>query len=472
LLDAPNDHTPLSPSDAPVRDWHRSPAEDVDALVERAAVTIREEVECLGGAVVATIGSTRLVLFGVPRAGEDDAERAVHAALAVRDRLAAPAGPGDTAAPPTAGVGIQVAVATGEALVRYTPDGSGIPPSVNGALLDECHALLSGTPAGEVHVCDNTRRLTESAFTHHRDTPSSGWRIGGLRQEYVALHAVPVIDRECDLDVLRGLLRRTRYLSAPHLVTVLGEPGVGKTRFVTEFERRVAADPEAVRFLVSRVRPAGDRHPLAALHDLLLSCCGIQQADPPAAREARLAAAVHRLFASEEDRGRLLASLGPLVDPDAAPAATHEVLAAARQLLSGIASLGPLVVVFEDLHWADETLTDFVEDLTRSVGPLPLFVIGTARPELLKRRLEWGAGSRHALTLTLEPISDAAVDRLLEFLTSTTDSVLKSSAGGLLRAMLDGAGAQQAVRRGQLRRILASGSASSRDDRCAGADRA
>ncbi|MGW5847212.1 BTAD domain-containing putative transcriptional regulator [Streptomyces sp. NPDC055254] len=447
---------------------HAFDAEEIDALVERAAVTVREEVECLGGTVVAAIGSIRLVLFGVPRAGQDDAERAVHAALTVRDRLAAPTGPGDTAPASSGEVSVQVAVATGEALVRYQPDAGGIPPSVNGALLDECHALLSRTPAGEVHVCDNTRRLTEFAFTHHRDAPSAGWRVGGFRQEYVALHAVPVIDREYDLDVLRGLLRRTRYLSAPHLVTVLGEPGVGKTRFVMEFERRVAADPEAVRFLVSRVRPAGDRHPLEALHDLLLSCCGVQPADRPQTRTAKLAATAHRLFASEEDRGWLLSCLGPLADPDSAPAATGDVLAAARQLLAETAARGPLVVVFEDLHWADETLTDFVEDLTRSVGPLPLFVITTARPELLKRRLEWGAGNRHALTLTLEPISDAAVDRLLEFLTSTTDSVLKNSAGGLLRAMVDGAGAQPAVRRGQLRRILASGSASLRDERCSG----
>ncbi|MFE6623890.1 BTAD domain-containing putative transcriptional regulator [Streptomyces sp. NPDC057740] len=453
----------LSPEDGD------SDPERIDEAAENAAAVIREEVECLGGTVTASIGPIWLALFGVPRSGEDDAERAVHAAMTIRDRLgvaAAPAGPATAAA---RGVSVQAAVATGEALVRYQPDRGEVPPSVNGALLDECHTLLYLTPAGEIRVCDDTRRATEFAVTYHRGDSSPGWQVGGFRQEYVALHAVPVIDREYDLDVLRGLLQRTRHQTRPHLVTVLGEPGIGKTRFIMEFERRVAANPEAVRLLVVRSRPVIGEEPLEVLYDLVASCCGILRGDSAETTRAKLTATVERLVETENERQWMLTRLHPLLDAEICAStrvAVADALAASRQLLAEIAGRGPLVVVFEDLHWADDVLVDFVKDLAPSVGSLPLLVIATARPELLKRRPEWGSGIRHGLTLTLEPISDAAIDRLLEFLMSTTASGLNTSAGGLLEALLEGAGDDPAARRAQLRRILASGSASLRDERC------
>ncbi|WP_332328161.1 BTAD domain-containing putative transcriptional regulator [Streptomyces sp. WMMC940] len=441
----------------------------IDEAAENAATVIREEVECLGGTVTASITPIWLALFGVPRTGEDDAERAVHAAMTIRDRLGVAAGPAGAATPAAPGLSVQAAVATGEALVRYQPDHGEVPPSVNGALLDECHTLLSLTPAGEIRVCDDTRRATEFAVTYHRGDAAPGWQVGGFRQEYVALHGVPVIDREYDLDVLRGLLQRTRHQATPHLVTVLGEPGIGKTRFIMEFERRVAANPEAVRLLVVRSPPVIGEEPLAVLYDLVASCCGILRGDSAETTRAKLTATVERLFEAGEERQWMLECLLPLLDAEVCAStrvAVVDVLAASRRLLAEIAGHGPLVVVFEDLHWADDVLVDFVEDLVPSVGSLPLLVIATARPELLKRRREWGSGIRHGLTLTLEPISDAAIDRLLEFLMSATAGGLNNSAGGLLEALLEGAGDDPAARRAQLRRILASGSASLRDERC------
>ncbi|NDZ66251.1 AAA family ATPase [Streptomyces cyaneofuscatus] len=440
----------------------------MDEAVEQVAATIRGEVECLGGTVAASIGPISLVLFGVPEAADDDAERAVAAALTIRDQLTRIADPGEPDGGCTRGVSVQVAVATGEALVRYQPDRSGVPPTVNGALLDECHTLLSDTRAGEIRVCDNTRRSTGFAVTYQHGSPSSGWTVGGFRQEYTALHAVPVIDREYDLDVLRGLLQRSRHQATPHLVTVLGEPGVGKTRFVMEFERRVAANADAVRLVVGRVRPGGGAHPLEALHDLLLACCGILQGDRVETMTAKLTATVRRLKASEEDCRWMLSCLAPLVDPAAAQAPPDEMLTASREFLGAVAAGTPLVLVFEDLHWADQALVDFVENLTASQAGLPIFVIVTAGPELLKRRPEWGEGSLNRLTITLEPISDAAIDRLLEFLMSTTEGGAKNSVGGLLEALLESGGREPDARRHQLRRILASGSASLRYERCSG----
>ncbi|MGD9486151.1 BTAD domain-containing putative transcriptional regulator [Streptomyces sp. TRM70308] len=443
----------------------------IDEKVERAAAVIREEAECLGGTVTASIGPVWLALFGVPETAEDDAERGVHLALAVRDRLSAAQGatlPPGPCASGVSGVSVQVAVATGEAVVRYQPGHGGVSPSVNGALLDECHTLLSRTSAGEIRVCDRTRRSTSFAITYHNGDPSSGWKVGGLRQEYTALHALPVIDREYDLDVLRCLLQRTRHQSAPHLVTVLGEPGIGKTRFVMEFERRIAANPDVVRVLLTRVQPHGGAHPLEALHDLLFSCCGMSQGDSVETLRAKLTGTVHRLIASEETRNGVLRCLLPLVEPCAPQPAPAEVVDASRQLLGAIAASAPLVVIFEDLQWADELLLDFVENLPATLGRLPLYVVATGRPELLTRRPGWGCGCAHGLTLTLEPISDAAIDRLLEFLTSTTENGVKNSDSGVLGALLESVGKERDARRHNLRRILASGSASLRYDRCTG----
>ncbi|MDH6119703.1 BTAD domain-containing putative transcriptional regulator [Kitasatospora sp. GAS204B] len=387
----------------------------IDEAVENAAAVIREGVECLGGTVTASIGSIWLAVFGLPHAGEDDAERAVRAALAIRDRFGTRAGP-PSPTPAARGVSVRVAVATGEALIRSPSDHSGIPPSVDGALLNECHTLLSLTPAGEIRVCDNTRQSTDAISYYHGDS-FSGWQVESYRQAYAALDAVPVIGREDDLELLRGLLRRTRQQATAHLVTVLGDPGIGKTRFIREFERRVAADPDDVRLLVGRIRPRGEANPLAALRDFLSSCCGIVSGDSGRTATAKLASAVQRLVESEVERQRLLSRLSPLLASDdcASPVAVGDVLAASRQLLGEVTARGPVVVVFEGLHWADDVLVDFVENLAMSLGSLPVLVIATARPELLLRRPAWAGGIRHGLTIALEPISSTTINHLVDF---------------------------------------------------------
>ncbi|WP_218009438.1 BTAD domain-containing putative transcriptional regulator [Herbidospora cretacea] len=430
--------------------------------LEMAVATIREEVERLGGTVVASIGSIWLALFGVPETGEDDAERAVLAALTIRDQLDFPDASG--AETPVA---VHVAVATGEALVGHHTDNDSA-PSVSGVLLDECQELLSQTPVGEIRVCENTRRATECGTTYLEVESSFGWQVGGLRHEYLAQHDMPMIDREHDLEMLGGLLRRTRHVGAPHLVTVLGDPGVGKTRLVLEFERRIAATAEPVRVLVGRARPFAADICTDVLNDLLCSYCGIDPDGPVEGVQAEIARAMERLVQSEDERRRLVHRLTGLVDRrrGRSNVPVTDVLHAWRHLLGQIARRGPVVVIVEDLHVADDHLIDFVEDLPRSLSGLPVLVVVTARPDLARRRPVWGSRLRHALTMNLEPISDTAVDRLLEFLQSTGTSEVKGSAGSLLA----GFGDDVAARRTRMRRVLASGSSSLRKDRYPGGD--
>ncbi|GAB1823176.1 BTAD domain-containing putative transcriptional regulator [Herbidospora sp. RD11066] len=430
--------------------------------LEKAVATIRDEVERLGGTVVASIGSIWLALFGVPETGEDDAERAVLAALTIRDQLDFPDAFG--AETPIA---VHVAVATGEALVGHHNDNDSA-PSVSGVLLDECQELLSQTPVGEIRVCENTRRATECGTTYLEVESSFGWQVGGLRHEYLARYDLPVIDREHDLEVLGGLLRRTRHVGAPHLVTVLGDPGVGKTRFVLEFERRIAATAEPVRVLVARARPFAEDIATDVLSDLLCSYCGIDPDGPVELVQAEIAIAVERLVPSEDERRGLVHRLTGLVDrrQGRSDVPVTDVLHAWRYLLGQIARRGPVVVIVEDLHVADDHLIDFVEDLPRSLPGLPVLVVVTARPDLAGRRPVWGSRLRHALTMNLEPISDIAIDRLLEFLQSTGNGGAKGSAASLLA----GVGDDSAARRTHMRRILASGSSLLRRDQFPGGD--
>ncbi|MEU4407080.1 BTAD domain-containing putative transcriptional regulator [Streptosporangium sp. NPDC023963] len=433
-----------------------------NTALEKAAATIRDEVERLGGTVVASIGSIWLALFGVPETGEDDAERAVLAALTIRDQLDFP----DASSAETP-IAVHIAVATGEALVRYQNDNDSA-PSVSGVLLDECHELLSQTPVGEIRVCENTKRATECATTYFEVESSFGWQVGGLRQEYLEQHDMPVIDREHDLEVLCGLLRRTRHVDAPHLVTVLGDPGVGKTRFVLEFERRIAATAEPVRVLVGRARPFVEDTAVDVLNDLLCSYCGIDPDGPVEWVQAEITGTVERLVQSEDERRGLVHRLTGLVDRrrGRSDVPVTDVLHAWRHLLGQIARCCPVVMIVEDLHVADDHLIDFVEDLPRSLPGLPVLVVVTARPDLARRRPVWGSRLRHALTMNLEPISDIAIDRLLELLQSTRNSGAKGSAGSLLA----GVGDDSDARRTHMRRVLASGSSLLRKDRYPGGD--
>lgn len=427
-----------------------------NTALERASAAIREGVESLGGSVAASIGSIWLALFGVPNTAEDDAERAVLAALTIRDCLGFP----DDACYESP-MAVHVAVATGEVLVRYHPDNDSA-PSVSGVLLDECHGLLSQTPVGEIRVCDNTRRATECAVTYVGVESSFGWQVGGLRQEYLALHDIPVIDREHDLEVLRGLLHRARHLDAPHLVTVLGDPGVGKTRFVLEFERKVTAAAEPVRVLLGRARRFAEDSVSDVLNELLCSYCGIDPDRHAEQVRAELVTAVERLVQPENERRALLTCLAGLSDPERAGpnVPISEVLRAWAYLLSQVARYGPVVVVVEDLHVADDLLVDFVEELPKLLVGLPVLVVVTAQPDLVKRRPMWGSRLRHTMTMNLEPISDTAIDRLVDLLRTTRDSGVRN----LARILLADTGDDSDARRRHVRRVLASGASFLRRD--------
>lgn len=276
--------------------------------------------------------------------------------------------------------------------------------------------------------------------------------------------AVPVLDRDSELDLVRGLLDQVRHRSRPHLVTVLGDPGVGKTELVREFGRRLVGRPDLVQVVVGGSggsggvggvdRVAGPGGGLAAPAEILAAYCGILPGDPVDTARAKLGKTLVRLVDSDEEAEALLARLGPLVEPDVTIGDPADVLDAWRRFLAAVADGGPLVVVLDDLHEADDAVLDVVEDLAESSRPVPMLVIATARPELLRRRPAWGGGKRQATTLTLDPLSDAAIDRLLDVVMSTMDSELKESADRFLGALPPDIRQEPDVRRSYVRMLL------------------
>lgn len=359
--------------------------EAVDAVHQEVSAAVHTEVTRLGGVVGGNVGSVFLALFGVPRTSEDDADRAVRAALAIRDRLAAVAD-------------VQIGVATGDSLVRLPASGT---PTVTGVLLDQCRQLMALAPLGAVRACTSTRAAAGSVMWAAEPAPTGDWQAASCESPRGATRraqaAVPFVERERELYVLQGLLDEVGTRRRPHFVTVLGEAGVGKTRLVDELV------PSCRTALRGTATAFGDDHGYGPLSDVVRGF----------ASPETLRAAVSSLVGAGELADRLTASLWCLAEPSANVPADFT---AWRRFLEEIADSEPLVVFLEDLHWANDVVLDFVEELSEHAGSVPLLVVVTARPELLQRRPSWFGGKRNATTISLEPLSHNGSRSLLNSL--------------------------------------------------------
>ncbi|GAA4873557.1 hypothetical protein GCM10023222_31430 [Saccharopolyspora cebuensis] len=384
--------------------------EDVDEVFRRLTATVRDEVDRFGGTLHTTFGAVWFAAFGTRRTYEDDAERAIRAGFGLRQRLGAQAPRGPGGEPQHR---IRAAVATGEALVTSRPGGA--PGEVTGDVLDACLRLLGSVQPGEMRVCETTRLASLGAVTY-ADTASTGGDVLAVRPEHEgATVSVPFVAREREKATLDGLLADVQERRTPRLVTLLGEPGIGKSRLISEF--RVSAETSGpVRCLIGRTPRFGWNAPLTALAGVVKAYCGISHADTTGIAVQKLSSAVHDLVGDADTAAWLLSHLRPLAglqDDVRGPAAVDEAFQAWRRFLEEVSARGPLVVVMEDLQSADDTLLNFVEDLDEQLGPVPLLVIATARPELLRRRPSWGSGKHDVTTVTVGPLPPDATRRLL-----------------------------------------------------------
>ncbi len=362
-----------------------------------------------GGLTWATMGSSWCVLFGVPRAREDDPGRAVRAAFAMQHDFARALR--ELRIPGSVKAGNRAAVATGEAMITYKPGDQHRIAAVTGEVMDACQDLLSAAAPGEVGVCENTRQAMSSDDV----------APGPLATKFVG--------REPEMKLLQELFTGVEQRRQPSLVTLFGEAGIGKSRLIAEFARTVTTQDRLVRWVQGSSRPADGEKPLRAAAEIVMACAGIATGDPDA--EHKLAEAVGRAVPGGDAVG-VLAGLRLLtgLDQPSRPEASTGMFPAWCRFIEGV-SQSPRVIVFEDLHWASEALLSFVENTIDNVGAVPLLIIATARPELLQTRPVWSVGQART-TITLGPLYDEVTESLLDSFASRTirDSAMVAQIAG------------------------------------------
>jgi predicted ATPase/class 3 adenylate cyclase len=407
--------------------------EDVRKLQDAYWRQLRTDLERYGGTVEKYIGDAVVGLFGAPVAHEDDPERAVRAALAIRDWARV-----------QEGLQVRIGVATGEALIRLAAQPLAGEGMAAGDVLNMVSRIQAAAEANDVLVDEITYRATKHTIEYEerepidakgKAAPLSVWLPLDARARFgvdVAHRSrAPLVGRKRELDLLRDALARAKEESTPQLVTLVGVPGIGKSRLVHELRESLEADPALLRWRQGRSLPYGDGAAFWALGEIVKAEAGILETDSANAVAEKLTRAVERTVPDErewvERHLRPLVGVGrTAADGDGDEA---EALAAWRRFLEALAEERPSVLVFEDLHWAEEGLLAFIEDLLEWIGRVPMLVVCTARPEFLEKRRSWSAGRLNAATLSLSPLRDDEVAMVLE-------ALLDRAPGGEERAAL------------------------------------
>ena len=390
--------------------------EDTRDLQDRYFETARRIVERYGGTVEKYIGDAVMAVWGAPTAHEDDAERAVRAALDLVEAV------GDLATGDDPPLQARAAVLTGEAAVSVGATGQGL---VTGDLVNTAARLQSVAEPGDVLVGEATQRAAGAAiaFQSGRRPPAQGqgapvaaWRAvrvvarpGGAGRD-TTLEA-PFVGRERELRLLKELYEATAADRRIQLVSIVGHAGIGKSRLAWELEKSVTGLAEPAIWLQGRSPAYGDGVTLWALGEMFRQAAGIAESDDIATTDRRLAEAQGRLELSDDER----AWVGLLLGHDAGTGAERdELMAGWRQAFERMSRIAPLVLVFEDLQWADDGLVDFIEELHDRSRDSRILIVTLSRPELRERRPDWGAGRRNFVSIDLEPLSDDAMTALME----------------------------------------------------------
>ncbi len=384
--------------------------EDVRDRLRAYQVAAQQTIEAFGGTMEKFIGDAVMAVFGAPVSHGDDAERAVRAGLGVLEAMG------------QLRLQARAAVCTGEAVVSITSGPATGEALATGDVVNTASRLQSSAAAGSLVVGEETYKLTRNAITYvalpsvdakGKEEPVRAWLAVAPALARPARSEAPMVGRDRELALLTSIWDGAVGDRHPHLITLVGPPGIGKSRLQREFSRRVQARGAAVAR--GRCLPYGERAAYGAFTQLVRGIADIYENDPPDSARAKLSAAIEKLLPATEVEETtryisLLAGLG--VDQ---PARDRDYLFfAARRLIEGFASIQPLLVIFEDLHWADPGLLDLIEYLATHIRDEPLVIVGLTRPEFIDRRPGWGSGLFAHTTIGLEPLSSAETFILAE----------------------------------------------------------
>ena len=411
----------------------RLDSEDISRLLHAYQAICRKRIESHGGVVEKFIGDAVVGVFGVPLAHEDDPERAVRAALRIIEEIGAS----------DLGIEVRIGVNTGEALVRLDVDPRSGEGFATGDTMNTAARLEAAAPVMGVAVGALTYHASEAAIVYDelasvaakgKSEPVEAWRAmhPTARVGTEERDRTPFVGRDLELSMLTQLFERSRFRPATEFVTIIAEPGLGKSRLVRELARHVDQLPEFVTWREGRCLPYGDGISFWALGEIVKAQAGILETDDQATVSAKLDQTI--TDPDEQTRTWIKDRLSPLVglETTTEPPQREEAFTAWRRFLEQIAGTGPTVLVIEDLHWADEAFVAFLEHLAERTAGLPLLVVVTARPEVEERHPSWPPG-RRSTVLSLSPLTDEDLETLI------TQSLPEADAE-LIRIVLERAG--------------------------------
>jgi DNA-binding SARP family transcriptional activator len=341
-----------------------------------------------GGAFVAGLGGELVWVFGLPLVREDDALRALRAADELRSALSA------LGSPELCRLTVRIGIATGEVVAESASDLFGDP-------LNRGIALSEAAQAGEILVGDATRRLALNAVRVEPALDGAAWRLLDL-----AVHAAialqiegPMVGREEELERARATFARTRRMNEANLLTVIGDAGIGKSRLAEELCRRLSGE---ATILTGRCLSYGEGIAFWPLREALTQAAGEESRD-----------AIRRLVDGTDDADVVADIVAAALGLAPAESVGEQLPWAFRRVLEVLAGKGPLVIVIDDVHWAEPPLLDLVEYLVDWLRAPVLFVC-LARPELLDVRPGWGGGRPRVGSVVLAPLDDAAALRFFD----------------------------------------------------------
>jgi predicted ATPase/class 3 adenylate cyclase len=358
-----------------------------------------------GGIVEKFAGDAVMAAFGIPQAHEDDAERAVRAGLEILDSVA------------ELGLEVRIGVESGEVVVDSVESTFATGEAVNIAA-----RLQQAAAVNTILMGPGAHRLTLGCFQVEDEGPVDvkgfaepvwAWRVLGVQRTQAAPGiTAPLVGRDAELELLENTYARAVRDRRAHLFTIYGDPGVGKSRLAREF----IAGLESATVLFGRALPYGEGVTYSALADMVKVAAGIADDDP-------LEDAVEKLreCCPDEAVADLLGLASGVLEAVQAQHNQQEIAWAARAWAEKLAEPQPLVLVFEDIHWAEEPLLELVEHLGTWVRNVPILLLCLARPELLDIRSGWGGGRVRATAIELEPLGAADSEALIDALVADRD---------------------------------------------------
>jgi class 3 adenylate cyclase/tetratricopeptide (TPR) repeat protein len=360
--------------------------------------TVSHCVTIHGGIVEKFAGDAVLAAFGVPQAHEDDAERATRAALAMREAVA------------ELGLESRIGIEAGELVVEAAES-----TFLTGEAVNLAARLQQVARPGEILVGPTVHRLAGSSLVVEDAGPLElkgldgqmrAWRVVGAvdgRPRPVGPRA-PLVGREAELELLENTYSRTVRDGRAHLFTIFGEAGVGKSRLAREF----ADGLERASVLSGRCLPYGESITYWPLAEMIKAAAGISDDDPLEEAFEKL-----RACCEEEAIADVIGLAAGVLEALEGERSAQEISWAAREVMQNLADVQPLVLFFEDIHWAEEPLLDLIEHLADWVRA-PLLILCLARPELLDARPGWGGGRVRSTAIELEPLSEEESELLVE----------------------------------------------------------